>query len=38
LEEVLHERQRRGFDSLETLMAFLREELADGEGDPHAKS
>ena len=27
VEEVLHERQRRGFDDLEDLVAFLREEL-----------
>jgi hypothetical protein len=37
VEEVLHERQRRGFDSLEALVAFLRDELADGEGDPYAR-
>ena len=35
VEEVLHERRRRGFDSLEALIAFLREELADGERDRH---
>jgi hypothetical protein len=27
VEEVLHERQRRGFDDLEALIAFLRDEL-----------
>jgi hypothetical protein len=27
VEEVLHKRQRRGFDSLEALVAFLRDEL-----------
>jgi hypothetical protein len=29
LEEVLRERRRRGFSSLESLFAFLRAELAD---------
>ena len=28
LEEVLHERHRRGFDSLDALIAFLRIELS----------
>jgi hypothetical protein len=30
VEEVLGERRKRGFDSLEALMAFLREELVGG--------
>jgi hypothetical protein len=30
VEEVLGERRRRGFDDLETLMAFLRDELVVG--------
>ena len=34
LEEVLPQRQRRGFGSLEALFAFLQAELADGEDDP----
>ena len=37
VEEVLHERQRRGFDGLEALIAFLREELAEGESDARAR-
>lgn len=31
VEEILHKRRRQGFDSLETLVAFLRAELAGGE-------
>ncbi len=34
LEEVLHERRRKGFDNLEALVAFLRAELNDGKGEP----
>ena len=33
VEEVLHARRRHGFGDLETLLDFLREELADGERD-----
>ena len=31
VEEVLHERRQRGFDSLEAVMAFLRDELSSGD-------
>ena len=34
LEEVLHERWRKGFDSPEALIAFLRAELACGREEP----
>lgn len=33
LEEILEPRQRKGFDSLEALLAFLREEFCRGEGE-----
>jgi hypothetical protein len=36
LEEVLHERRRKGFDSLEALVAFLRAELT-GSRDEHSE-
>lgn len=38
VEEVLHERRRKGFASLEALLAFLRAELAGGEGELSGKS
>lgn len=31
VEEILHERRRKGFSSLEALVAFIRSELAIGE-------
>jgi hypothetical protein len=34
VQEVLHERRHRGFASLESLFAFLREELADELEEP----
>jgi len=34
VEEVLRERRRQGFSSLEGLIAFLRAELAGGEEEP----
>jgi hypothetical protein len=34
LEEVLHERWRKGFDSPEALIAFLRAELSGSAGEP----
>jgi hypothetical protein len=34
VEEVLHERRRQGFSSLEALIVFLRTELAGGEEEP----
>lgn len=34
LEEVLHGQRRWGFGSLEALLAFLRAELTDQEGEP----
>ena len=38
VEEVLHERRRQGFSSLEGLIAFLRAELAgEGEETSHSK-
>lgn len=37
VEEVLHERRRKGFASLEALLAFLRAELAGGEGELSGK-
>jgi hypothetical protein len=33
VEEVLHERRRTGFTSLEALMTFLRAELSGSEGE-----
>jgi hypothetical protein len=38
VEEVLHERRRRGFSSLEALLAFLRAELAGMEEEAADKS
>jgi hypothetical protein len=38
VEEVLHERRRWGFSDLESLMAFLRAELASGEEEPSDES
>ena len=39
VEEILHERRRQGFSSLEGLIAFLRAELAgEEEGISHSKS
>lgn len=32
LEEILHKQPRQGFDSLDTMLAFLRDEL-DGDGE-----
>jgi len=37
VEEVLHERQGRGFDSLEALIKFLGDELAGGVSDPRSR-
>ena len=34
VEEILHERQTRGFSNLEALIAFLRAELDGDEDDP----
>jgi hypothetical protein len=34
VEEVLQKRRRRGFNSLEALMAFLRDELTSGDEEP----
>jgi hypothetical protein len=34
VEEILHERRRKGFSSLEALIAFLRAELASGKEEP----
>jgi len=34
VEEILHERRRHAFSSLEALMAFLRAELVGGEEEP----
>ncbi len=34
LEDVLHERRRKGFDSLEALITFLRDELTGGADEP----
>jgi hypothetical protein len=34
VEEILHERRRQGFSSLEALIAFLRAELASGKKEP----
>ncbi len=34
VEEVLHERRRKGFDSLEALVAFLRAELSGDRDEP----
>jgi hypothetical protein len=34
LEEILRKKPRRGFDSLEALLAFLRVELANGSDGP----
>ncbi|MBE9508875.1 MAG: hypothetical protein IMY86_12615 [Chloroflexi bacterium] len=33
VEEILRKRPRRGFDSLEALVAFLRAELSSGRGE-----
>jgi hypothetical protein len=37
VEEVLRERHRRGFDSLEALIAFLRSEFSGSKDDPFEK-
>lgn len=34
VEEVLHERYRKGFDSLEALIAFLRTEFSGSKNEP----
>jgi hypothetical protein len=34
VEEILRKRPRRGFGSLEALLAYLRAELTGGEGEP----
>ena len=34
VEEILHERRRKGFSSLEALVAFLRDQLASDEEEP----
>jgi hypothetical protein len=38
MEEVLHERRRWGFTDLESVLAFLQAELAEGSGEPIAES
>ncbi|MGD9029328.1 MAG: hypothetical protein PVG25_05910 [Anaerolineae bacterium] len=37
VEEVLDKRERHGFDSLEALITFLRDELAGGKSDPRSR-
>jgi hypothetical protein len=34
VEEILHERRRKGFNNLGALIAFLRAELSSGEEEP----
>jgi hypothetical protein len=38
VEEIFHRRRRKGFSSLEALIAFLRAELAGGEDEPSGES